>query len=85
MIVKTLESQMGSPAAAEGGGEARGGGRGGSRERSGVQAGSTLESTVSKTRSRSREGATLDEAPRILLRVSSKLPQNVACCPIEPF
>ena len=28
MIVKTPGSQMGSPAAAEGGGEARGGGRG---------------------------------------------------------
>jgi len=27
MIVKTLGSQMGSPAAAEGGGEARGGGK----------------------------------------------------------
>jgi len=39
-----------------------------------VQAGSTLESTVPKAKSRSREGATLDEAPRISLRVSSKLP-----------
>jgi len=29
MIVKTPESQMGSPAAAKGGGEGRGGGRGG--------------------------------------------------------
>ena len=85
MIVKTLGSQMGSPAAAEGGGEARGGGRGGSGERSGVQAGSTLESTVPEARSRSKEGATLDEAPRISLRVSSILPRNLACCPIEPL
>jgi len=42
IIVKTLGSQMASPAAAEGGGEARGGGRGESGERSGVQAGSIL-------------------------------------------
>ena len=62
MIVKTPGSQVGSPAAAEGGGQARGGGKGEGGERSGVQAGSTLESTVPKARSRSREGATLDEA-----------------------
>ena len=63
---------MDSPAAAEGG-EARGGRRGESGERSGVQAGSTLESIVPKARSRSREVETLDEVPRISLRVSSKL------------
>ena len=73
MIVKTPGSQMGFPAAAEGGGEARGGGRGGTGERSEVQARSTLESTAPKARSRSREVVTLDEAPRILPRVSSKL------------
>jgi len=71
IILKTPGSQMGSPAAAEGGGEARGGGRRESEERSGVQTGSTLESTVPKARSRSREGATLDKAPRISLRASS--------------
>jgi len=49
----------------------RGEERGESGESSGVQAGSTLESTVPKARSRSREDATIDEAPRILLRVSS--------------
>jgi len=65
MIVKTPGSQIGSPAVAEGGGVVRRGGRGESRERSGVQVGSTLESTVPKARSRSREGATLNEAPRI--------------------
>ena len=78
MIVKTPGSQMGSPAVAEGGGEARGGGRGESGERSGVQAGSTLESTVPKARSRSREVETLDEAPRILLRASSKLQSSAS-------
>jgi len=62
---------MGFPGVAEGGGEARGGGRGESGEGSGVQAGSTLESTVPKARSGSREGATLDESPRISLRVLS--------------
>jgi len=41
MIVKTSGSQMGSPAAAEGGGEVMGGGRGESGERSEVQARST--------------------------------------------
>jgi len=73
MIVKTPGSQMGSPAAAEGGGEAMGGGRRESGERSEVQARSTLTLTVPKVRSRSREVATLDEAPRILQRVSSKI------------
>ena len=48
MIVKTPGSQMGSPAAAEGGGEARGGGRGERGERNGMQARSTLESTAPK-------------------------------------
>ena len=71
MKVKTPGSQMGSPAAADGGGETRGVGRGESGEGSGVQAGSTLELTVPKVRSMSREGATLDEAPRISLRVLS--------------
>jgi len=37
MMMKTPGSQMGSPAAAEGGGEAIGGGRGESGERSEVQ------------------------------------------------
>ena len=55
MIVKTPESQMGSPAAAEGREEAMGGGRGGSGERSEVQARSSLTSTAPKARSRSRE------------------------------
>jgi len=64
MIVKTLGSQMGSPAAAERGNEAMGEGRGESGERSKVQARSP------KARSRSREGATLDEVPRISQRVS---------------
>ena len=41
MIVKNPGSQMGSPAATEGGGEARGGGREESGERSGMQARST--------------------------------------------
>jgi len=71
--VKTSGSQMGSPAAAEGGGEARGGGGGESGERSEVQARSSLTSTAPKARSRSREVATLDETPRISLRVSSNL------------
>jgi len=73
MIVKTSGSQMGSPAAAEGGGGVRGGGGGESGERSEVQARSTLTSTALKARSRSREVATLDEAPRISQRVSSKI------------
>jgi len=49
MIVKTPGSQMGSPAAAEGGGEAMGGGKGESGERSEVQARSSLTSTAPKT------------------------------------
>ena len=79
MIVETPGSQMGSPAAAaEGGREARGGGRGESGERSEVQATSSLTSTAPKARSRSREVATLDEALRISMSVSSKLPSS-AC------
>jgi len=74
LIVKTPGSRMGSPAAAEGGGEAMGGGREESRERGEVQARSSLTSTAPKARSRSREVATLDEAPRISLRVSSTVP-----------
>jgi len=71
MIVKTPGSQMGSPAAAEEGGEEVGGGRWESGERSEVQARSTLTSTAPKVRSRSGEVATLDEVPRISLRVSA--------------
>jgi len=78
MIVKTPGSQMGSSAAAEGGGEAMGGGRGEGGEKIEVQARSSLTSTAPKVRSRSREVATLDEAPRILLRGSSKLPSSVS-------
>jgi len=63
---------MGSPAAADGGGESMGGGRGESGERSEVQARSSLTLTAPKARSRWREVATLDETPRISLRVSSK-------------
>jgi len=74
MIVKTPGSQMGSPAAAEEGGEEMGGEKCESGERSEVQARSTVASTVSKARSRSREVVTLDEEPRISLRVSTKLP-----------
>jgi len=48
MIVKTPGSQMGSPAAAEGGGEAMGGRKGESGKRSEVQARSMLTSTVPK-------------------------------------
>jgi len=76
MIVKTPGSQMGSPAAAEEGGEEVGGGRWESGESSEVQARSTLTSTAPKARSRSGEVATLDEVPRISLRVSSKLPSS---------
>jgi len=70
MIVETPGSHMGL----EGGGEAMGGGRGECGERSEVQARSTLTSTAPNTSSRSREVATLDEAPRISQRVSSKIP-----------
>jgi len=48
MIVKTPGSQMGSPAAAEGGGEEMGGEKCESGERSEVQARSAVASTVSK-------------------------------------
>jgi len=68
IIVETLGSQMGSPAAAEEGGEAMGGGRGETGERREIQARSSLTSMAPKARSRSREVATLDEAPRISLR-----------------
>ena len=78
MIVKTPGSQMGSPAAAEGGGEAMGGGRGESGERSEVQARSMLMSTAPKARSRSKEVATLDEEPRISQRVSSGTPSSAS-------
>ena len=64
---------MGSPAAAEEGGEEMGGKKCESVERSEVQAWSTVASTVSKARSRSREVVTLDEEPRISLRVSTNL------------
>ena len=58
-----------------------GGGRWESGKRSEVQARSTLTSTAPKARSRSREVATLDEVPRISLRVSSKLPSlTLRCC-----
>ena len=73
MIVETPGSQMCSPAAAEEGGEEMGDGRWESGERSEVQARSTLTLTAPKARSRSGEVATLDEVPRISLRVSSKL------------
>jgi len=78
MIVKTPGSQMGSPAAAEEGGEEMGGGRWESGERSEVQARSTLTSTAPKARSRSGEVVTLDEGPRISLRVSTKLPTSTS-------
>jgi len=66
MTEKSPGSQMGSPAAAEGGGgETMGGGRGESGERGEVQVRSTLTSTAPKARSRSREVTILDEAPRI--------------------
>jgi len=78
MIVKNPGSQMGSPAAAEEVGEEMGSGRWESGERSEVQARSTLTSTAPKARSRSGEIATLDEVPRISLRVSSKLPSSTS-------
>ena len=78
MIVKTPGSQMGSPAAVEEGGEEMGGGWWESGERSEVQARSTLTSTAPKARSKSVEVATLDEVPRISLRVSSKLPSSTS-------
>ena len=78
MIVKTPGSQMGSPAAAEEGGEEMGGEKCESGERSEVQAAarSTVASTVPEVRSRLREVVTLDEEPRISLRVSTKLPSS---------
>ena len=78
MIVKTPGSQMCSPAVEEGGGEVLGVGRGESAERSEVQARLSLTSTAPKARSRSKEVATLDEALRISLRVSSKLPTSAS-------
>ena len=76
MIVKTPGSQMGSPAAAEEGGEEMGDEKCESGERSEVQARSTVASMVPKARSRSREVVTLNEKPRISLRVSTKLPSS---------
>ena len=81
MIVKTPGSQMGSPAAVVEGGEEVGGGRWESGERSEVQARSTLTSTLPKARSKSGEVATLDEVPRISLRVSSKWPSSTSLPP----
>jgi len=72
MIVKTPGSQMGSPAAAEEGGEEVGCGRWERGERSEVQARSTLTSTAPKARSRSGEVATLDEVPKISLRIKTR-------------
>ena len=74
MIVKTPGSQMDSSAAAEEGGEAMGGGRGESGESSEVHERLSVTLKAPKARSRLRGVATLDEAPRISLRVSSKLP-----------
>jgi len=74
MIVKTPGSQMGSPAAAEEGGEAMGGERWESGESSEVHERLSVTSTAPKARSRSRGVATLDEAPRISMRLSCKLP-----------
>jgi len=67
------QSQMGSPAAAEEGGEAMGGGRGESGESSEVHERPSVTSTAPKARSRSRGVATLDEAPKMSLRMTSKL------------
>ena len=55
-----------------------GGGRWESGERSEVQARSTLTSMAPKARSTSGEVATLDEVPRISLRVSSKMPSSTS-------
>jgi len=74
LIVKTPGSQMGSPATAEEGGEAMGGGRGESGGSSEVHERLSVTSTAPKARSRSRGVTTLDEAPRMLLRMSSKFP-----------
>ena len=69
MIVKTLGSQMDSPAAAEEGGGVMGGGRGESGESSEVHERPSVTWTAPKARSRSRGVATLDEAPRMSLRM----------------
>jgi len=74
MIVKTPGSPKGSPVVAEEGAEGQGGGRGEGGKRRRAQARSTLESTAPKARSRSSEGVSLNEARRILPRMSSKLP-----------
>ena len=74
MIVKTPGSQMDSPAAAEEGGKTMGGGRGESGESSEVHERLSVTLTTPTARSRSRGVATLDEAPRMVLRMSSKLP-----------
>jgi len=78
MIVKTPGSQIGSPAEAEGGGEVMGEGRGESGERSKAHARSTLTSTAPKVRSRSRGVGTLDEAPGISQKASSKIPSSAS-------
>ena len=74
MMVKTPGSQMGSPAATKEGGETMGGGRWESEESSEVYERPSMTSTAPKARSRSRGVATLDEAPRMSMRMSSKLP-----------
>ena len=76
--MKTPGSQMGSPSAAEEGGEEVGGGRWEGGERSELQARLMLTLTAPKARSKSGEVATLDEVPRISLRVSSKLPSSTS-------
>ena len=75
-MVKTPLFQKSSPAAAKEGADGRevGRGEGGRGREKRVQARSTLELTAPKARSRSREVTTLDETPRISLRVSAKLP-----------
>jgi len=81
MIVKTPGSQMDSPGTTEEGGEEVGGGRWESGERSEVQARLTLTSTAPKARSMSGEVPTLDEVPRISLRVTSKLLLTITVTP----
>jgi len=65
---------MGSPTAAEEGGEAMRGGRGESGESSEVHERPSVTSTAPKAKSRSRGVAALDEAPKMSLRMSSRLP-----------
>ena len=61
-----------------------GGGRGESGERSDVQVRLTLTLTAPKARSRSREVATLDEAPKISQRASSKTSEGLPLLPTAP-